>query len=126
MWTTIVQSIFGEVVSFFSRRQEIKHAEHEQHLKRIVSGEVEAGKSDQISLASRGWKDEYLLIVTTLPMIVCFVPDMGPYVQQGFDTLSSSVPEYYWWGLGMVYVDTFGFRQMIRGSIEHFLKKRIK
>ncbi|PKH05237.1 hypothetical protein [Moritella sp. Urea-trap-13] len=71
----------------------------------------------------RGWKDEYLLLLTTAPLILCSLPDYADYVNQGFTALDT-VPEYYWYGLAMVYIDTFGFRRMLRTAMEQWVNKR--
>ena len=91
--------------------------------KRVEQGGNAASTLDEISITNRGWKDEYLLIITTAPLILCFLPDYSSYVEQGFTALKV-VPEYYWYGLGMVYIDTFGFRRMLRVAVEQWLSKK--
>ena len=48
-----------------------------------------AAKLDEISLNGRGWKDEYLLLLTTAPLILCFIPDYANYVSLGFAILDA-------------------------------------
>jgi len=102
---------------------ELKAADSEAKVKRVTAGDTSAAKLDEISIAQRGWKDEYLLLITTAPLILCFLPDYSQYVGLGFESLAT-VPEYYWYGLGMVYVDTFGFRRMLRTALEQWVNKR--
>jgi len=101
----------------------IKAAVSTAKARRIESGDASATELDKVSLSDRGWKDEYLLLITTAPLILSFIPDYSNYVNLGFTALNS-VPEYYWYGLGMVYVDTFGFRRMLRVAVENWLNKR--
>lgn len=101
----------------------LKAAVSEAKAKRAASGDTNAAKLDEISLNGRGWKDEYLLLLTTAPLILCFIPDYAGYVSLGFDSLNK-VPEYYWYGLAMVYIDTFGFRRMLRTAMEQWVNKR--
>jgi len=85
---------------------------------------MQSAKSDEISMNGRSWKDEYLLLITTAPLILCFLPDYSNYVGLGFESLETE-PEYYWYGLGMVYIDTFGFRRMLRTAMEQCVNKRV-
>ncbi|MCJ8350725.1 hypothetical protein [Moritella sp.] len=101
----------------------LKAAISEAKAKRVAQGDTNAAKLDEISLNGRGWKDEYLLLLTTAPLILCFIPDYANYVSLGFDSLDK-VPEYYWYGLAMVYIDTFGFRRMLRTAMEQWVNKR--
>lgn len=122
---------------YLKRRQEIKAKKQERqdriseavtvaNVNTIKQGNASAAQLDAISLKSRGWKDEYLLILTTLPLFMAFMPDWAPYIKAGFAALEHSVPEYYWYALGMIYVDTFGFRRMLRAVFEHWLEKRAR
>ncbi|MFT5879562.1 MAG: hypothetical protein ACI86X_000666 [Moritella sp.] len=133
MWTLLTALVTGGVSAFKAVRQNkadairqdgvLKAAVSEAKAKRAVAGDNNAAALDELSIGQRGWKDEYLLLVTTAPLILCFIPDYSNYVALGFEALST-VPEYYWYGLGMVYVDTFGFRRMLRTAMEQWVSKR--
>lgn len=127
--------LISPITKVINKRQEIKAKAQERAdkledakvtgaIKRIENGDNNAAKLDELSIATRGWKDEYLLILTTAPVILCFVPDYSHYVKQGFDVLKESVPEYYWYALALIYIDTFGFRRMLRVAVEHWLNKK--
>lgn len=129
--TTIVSGAIG----YFKDRQQTKKNERERkdkveqaktdaQIKRLQSGDESAAKLDELSIKQRGWKDEYLLILTTLPLGLSFIPDWAHIVDAGFSALDG-VPEYYWYALGMIYVDTFGFRRMVRIAFEHWLQKKL-
>lgn len=107
------------------RADAIKNAANLAQIKRIESGDNNATMLDKLSIETRGWKDEYLLILTTLPLFLSFVPEYSHYVHQGFKVLES-VPEYYWYALAMIYIDTFGFRRMLRVGLDHYLEKKSK
>lgn len=102
---------------------ELKAAIATAKTKRAAQGDTNAAALDELSIAQRGWKDEYLLLITTAPLLLCFIPDYAEYVNQGFTALDT-VPEYYWYGLAMVYIDTFGFRRMLRTALEQWVNKR--
>lgn len=63
------------------------------------------------------WKDEYLTIIFSIPMILAFVPGMEEVVQNGFRQLEA-MPEWYQYSLGCVVAASFG----IRGATKLFKK----
>ncbi|GAB3531925.1 hypothetical protein [Photobacterium alginatilyticum] len=105
------------------RKDRISEAKTTSTIRRIEQGDTNAAKLDELSIAQRGWKDEYLLVITTVPLVLSFVPDYAQYVALGFEALNT-IPEYYWYGLGMVYIDTFGFRRMVRVAVERWIEQR--
>ncbi|NOH31678.1 hypothetical protein [Vibrio mediterranei] len=115
---SLITALLDKCIGYFQRKQEIK-----AKIERIKKGDESASKLDELSIKQRGWKDEYLLILTTIPLGLSFVPDYASVVQMGFDALAMT-PEYYWYSLGMIYIDTFGFRRMVRVAFEHWLQKR--
>ncbi|MFA0810848.1 hypothetical protein [Microbulbifer epialgicus] len=141
--------IFGGLMDHFKHKREVKSEERraeleirrartEAQIKRVNDGDAHAAAMDLASAGQRGWKDDYLLILTTLPMVVLFIAplfelaiaqsyqtgDLQAAVDAGFHSLKST-PEYYWWGLAAVYIDTFGFRRMLRQVVEGWATKRI-
>ncbi|MGF1762449.1 hypothetical protein [Aliivibrio kagoshimensis] len=131
----LISTLFTGGMNIFKSRQQIKAKKQERSdrieevktqakIKRIEQGDNNAAKLDELSIADRGWKDEYLLILTTAPLFLAFIPDFAQYVKMGFDALNTSVPEYYWYALAMIYIDTFGFRRMLRVAVEHWLNKK--
>ncbi|CAM3205572.1 hypothetical protein [Moritella viscosa] len=133
MWTLLTALVTGGFSAFNAVRKNkadeikqdgvLKAAISEAKAKRAAAGDTNAAKLDEISMNGRGWKDEYLLLITTAPLILCFLPDYSQFVGLGFELLET-VPEYYWYGLGMVYIDTFGFRRMLRTAMEQWVNKR--
>lgn len=109
------------------RTSELKVEEKkvEATIKRIEDGDAHAAELDEVSLRTRGWKDEYLLLLATIPVILCFIPDYVQYATAGFEALKS-LPEWYMYVLLGVYIDTFGFRRMLRAAMEQWVAKRIK
>jgi len=56
------------------------------------------------------WKDEYLVILLTLPVIGCFIPGLVDYVRMGFIVLGEVTPDWYKWALTGIIAATFGLR----------------
>jgi hypothetical protein len=55
------------------------------------------------------WKDEWFVIVLSIPMIGAFIPSLVPYIQQGFIVLDS-MPEYYKGFLAAAIAASFGLK----------------
>ncbi len=71
--------------TFFQGRQEEGKQKRQAH---IEQKRIDA----QAQLHS--WKDEYALLIVTIPFIMCFIPGFAEYARAGFDNLSS-MPEWY-------------------------------
>ncbi|BDU46908.1 hypothetical protein [Vibrio nigripulchritudo] len=76
------------------RQDELKAVQHAAQVERIKVGDEAATQLDEVSIAQRGWKDEYLMILTTLPLGLSFVPEWAHIVDAGFAALEN-VPEYF-------------------------------
>lgn len=59
--------------------------------------------------AQTSWKDEYWTIVLSIPMILCFFPDMVEHVNAGFEALSNT-PEWYRKAIMMLIMASLGIR----------------
>jgi hypothetical protein len=102
MWGTIL----GGVVSFFSKRAErkdrIKEAKVNAEIQRL------ANTSDQ-----SGWKDEYLVVLWSAPAIMSFIPQLQPYMRDGFQILAADTPDWYVIGWLGITGAVFGLKRLI-------------
>lgn len=64
---------------------------------------------EEASIRNSGWKDEFVLLVLSLPLVSVFVPTLAPWVLTGFEVLATT-PEWYRWLVVMIYAATFGIR----------------
>lgn len=103
--------------------QEDKALEREHELKleqlKINSKLAEQGiqvEADWDSKAQENmqhsWKDEYLLILFSMPLIGCFIPEYQENVLRGFEILQQTPQWYIWSILGMV-AGAWGLRWLI-------------
>lgn len=131
---TTIESITGivkEPLTEWQRRktlkveQEDKALEREHELKleqlKINSKLAEQGIQAEIDWDSKAqdnmqhsWKDEYLLILFSLPLIGSFIPAYQDYVLRGFEILEKTPQWYIWSILGMV-AGAWGLRWLISG-----------
>lgn len=138
----LLPKVADGVVRHFEHKQEMKAAEQagklelrkaeiQARIKRLENADAADIALDRESVATRGWKDEYLLIVTTSPLVLLFLgpllsvgsaAELTAAVMAGFDALQHT-PTYYWYALAIVYIDTFGMRRIVRELLERkFLK----
>ncbi len=62
--------------------------------------------------SNQSWKDEWLTILFSIPLVLAFVPSAVPYVRQGFEVLST-MPEWYQYGLAVLIAASLGVRGVI-------------
>ena len=62
--------------------------------------------------SQQSWKDEWLTILFSIPLILCFIPSTVVYVEQGFDALSR-MPEWYQYALSVIIAASFGVRSVM-------------
>jgi hypothetical protein len=98
--------VLGGIVNIFKARSErknrIKEAKTEAEIQRL------ANTSDQ-----SGWKDEYLVVLWTLPAIMAFIPMAQPYMERGFHILQNNTPDWYVIGLLGITGAVFGLKRLI-------------
>lgn len=101
------------------RQDEMQQERHNAKVDRLRSGDEKAANLDEVSIRERGLKDEFIMLVVFIPLILSFFPDYAVTVKAGFEALQN-VPEYYWYVVAAVVIDTFGFRSMVRYLLEFF------
>ena len=80
-------------------------------MEKQVSAEIDWDLS-AIEGASTSWKDEWLLLLFSIPLIMAFVPGGEVHVQHGFDVLAT-MPEWYQISLGAMVAASFGMRNIM-------------
>jgi hypothetical protein len=104
----IVTGLFGLGKTWLENRRLKAKAKADQEVKLIG----QAGTWEEIHATNSGhsWKDEYWTIVFSLPLIMCFVPGLVPFVDQGFEVLSKT-PDWYRYTVGVLVGASVGLRQ---------------
>mgnify|MGYP003659420716 FL=1 len=62
--------------------------------------------------SSNSFKDEWLTFLFSIPLIMCFIPSLVPYVKEGFLVLEQ-MPDWYQYLLSLVVAASFGTRSAI-------------
>ena len=68
--------------------------------------------------SSNSWKDEWLTVLFSIPLVMAFVPGMEEIVTNGFQQLEQ-MPEWYQYSLGVIVAASFG----VRSATKFFGKK---
>lgn len=133
----VVTGVTGPVAEFFTRRAEIKAQERQlASQERLKMHELKMAQMDrQIELKKQGleadanwemefarqaassWKDEYTLIVVSIPLWMCFIPKLAPYVRDGFGALKET-PVWYQGLVLTLFLATVGIRYWRRGQYD--------
>ena len=78
-----------------------------------IDWDLQMAKGSQSS-----WKDEWLTILFSIPLILAFTPGMEDLVRNGFQQLEQ-MPEWYQYSLGVIVAASFG----VRSATKFFGKK---
>jgi hypothetical protein len=92
----MLQAFIGPVVNLvsghFQRKAQEKAAVHERKMEAIKQDSNWENIHAQNSASS--WKDEWFVILFSIPCILAFFPEMVPVVEQGFIVLDG-MPDFY-------------------------------
>ena len=73
-----------------------------------INWDLEMARGSQTS-----WKDEWLTILFSIPLVLAFVPGMEEIVANGFAQLEA-MPQWYQYSLGVIVAASFGVRSATR------------
>jgi hypothetical protein len=110
MWQLLIGSATELIGGHFKRKSEEKQAQHERKLE-VIKHEAN-WDNIQATNAGSSWKDEWLTLLFSVPLVMAFVPSAVPYVIEGFNALET-MPEWYRVYLGVIMAASFGVRQLV-------------
>jgi len=104
--------VFGLARDHFAGQRKIKLAKVEAEIaraNRAAQAEIDWDLmwADQ---AKTSWKDEWFVILHSIPVILCFIPGGAPIVEEGFNALASSAPDWFITFYGAGVAASFGIR----------------
>ncbi len=116
----IIEGVTGPVADYFKQRTKLKY---DLKLKKLESQiRIEDAKATRAikeldsdtawelkQLEKQGWKDDWVLILLSIPLVLVFIPSMAPYIFQGFGVLATT-PEWYRWLIMLVFTAIYGIR----------------
>jgi|TARA_Y100000033_G_scaffold34286_1_gene32935 hypothetical protein len=127
MWTALIGPIANIAGSWMDGKVEQTKAKASANvakakaeaaiMEKKATGEID-WDIEMARASSSSWKDEWLVILFSIPLILAFIPGMEGVVQNGFDQLNR-MPEWYQYSLGVIVAASFG----VRSATKFFGKK---
>ena len=132
---TLGSAIISGISGYFKDKNEIKKVQVEaDKLLIMAKAEAEANKMrreseqdydlDKIAMIAmdKSWKDEFLLILFSIPIAMCFFPEYRQYVEDGFKTLNI-IPEWFMYIYVAMIVVIYGLRGLLRMFLQLMIDK---
>jgi hypothetical protein len=109
-----------KIAEYFTQRQQLKHeikletlrgkiAWEEAKTRRASESEGRDAEWELESIRNSGWKDEWVLILLSIPLVLVFIPQTQPVVVEGFAALEAT-PEWYRWLVMLIFTAIYGIR----------------
>ena len=118
MWTALIGPIANIAGSWMDGKVEQTKANAKTKVAKAVAeaaimekkatGEID-WDIEMARSSSSSWKDEWLVVLFSIPLILAFIPGMEGIVQNGFEQLNE-MPEWYQYSLGVIVAASFGVR----------------
>lgn len=116
---TGIFSIASDLVSGWSERKKVKlenelaisRAATESKIIRLQTQQEADIAWENTALNNSGIKDEIMMFVILLPMVMCFIPGLAPYVKEGFAVMKESLPSYWEYGFYCTIGVSYGLKK---------------
>ena len=127
IWATVLKGVIGDgignnVVDYFKKRAEIKaaaeirqleleEATHKRQVELRLQGLTAdaAWELESLRAHASGWKDEFVLVLLAIPLVLVFVPHTQLLVLEGFRVLETT-PQWYRWLILLIFTAIYGIR----------------
>jgi len=124
LWESVVGALLGkvapEVAGYYRDKQKLEHERKLEILKgklayeaaKTARAEASEGRDHEWELESiknSGWKDEWILILLSIPLVLVFIPQAQGYILIGFQNLAQT-PDWYQWLVMLIFTAVYGIR----------------
>ncbi len=99
-----------------TRTEELDDAKHARRMENVREGRMAEVDWNIKSIENSGWKDEYLTIILSLPLILVFIPHITPYIMDGFAALETT-PVWYRSGISLMIASAFGYQKYTQNKM---------
>ena len=108
----LVKTVAGGFLDSAKAKRELKAAVQQTKLKiEYAKATADIDWDAQAMLNSQNsWKDEWFVILLSVPAVMAFVPGLAPFVALGFTALAQS-PDWYLGAFGIAVAASFGVRK---------------
>lgn len=108
--TTLVKGWQKRKTARVEHELQLAEAQTLSKIERLKSAQDHTFAWERDALKNAGWKDEFFVIIFSIPLIMCFIPGMDYYVIMGFDALKGT-PDWYQWAISIMVAASFGYRK---------------
>ena len=114
MYIPIISGIIELGNTYLEGKNKKEAAKAEAEAKVMVRAAESDANWESIMAQNSGnsWKDEWLTLLFSVPMILAFFPSMVDDVQAGFEVLAG-MPSWYQYTLSVIVAASFGVRSAI-------------
>lgn len=133
MWLTLIGTILstvfdpkGAVSEWIGQKQAINRAKVDAQVAKITAEAELAAYKYKADVewdlkwaegANTSWKDEWLVILWSIPLVGMFIPFLRDYIMEGFTFLKSfnpDAPQWFMSGWAIIFAATFGLKQAVQ------------
>jgi hypothetical protein len=109
MLPILITEVVGLISTWVKGKQVIAEAKVEREVKALTH---EANWDVvQAEASKESWKDEWLTLLVSIPLMMAFVPGMDGVVLEGF-ALLEKCPTWYQYLVGVVFAASFGIKKV--------------
>lgn len=113
MWKLLTGAI-GDVFKSWQRgrirKWELEDAKHARRVTVIQEGRVNEATWNQKAIENAGWRDDWLTLLFSVPMILAFFPQAVEPVLAGFAALQT-MPAWYQGAVSLMIASAFGYQK---------------
>jgi hypothetical protein len=126
LWGAVVNALLGKVApkvaDYYIEKQALEHSLKVEQLRGKIAWEQaltkRASESEgrdhdwemaRLEDARHSYKDEWVLFLLSIPLILVFIPQTQQYVLDGFSVLDKT-PQWYQWMIGLIFTAIYGIR----------------
>lgn len=117
-----LKTIAGPVTTWIDGRNKLKQAQLDGKIaitQAKTTAAIEKVKTGQLadiqweikSIENAGWKDDYLLVLFSIPLVMAFIPGLVKYVHLGFAALGEC-PDWYVWSISIMVASAYGYKKI--------------
>lgn len=106
----IIGELFGLARTWLQGRQKVQEARDDRAAELVR----QQGSWEEIMATGSvtSWKDEWLTILFSIPLVLAFFPSAVPHVHAGFAALEG-MPDWYVYTLSVIVAASFGVKSVI-------------
>jgi len=111
MWNLLLGPIVNGITGFFKDRAKLKQAKLEGEIAIVKQASTNTAEWEMLHAkgSQSSWKDEYVLILLSIPTVMAFIPMLNKYAVMGFEVMHT-LPEWYRYLFVTVCLASYGIK----------------